>query len=95
MGRFQQLYPLLVHLFGPLTWVIRGTGGQGGRDTGRRAWGPKELIKPGRELEGMARGGGQLGEGSYRQEMGTRERMRPNRSDTYESTWFSNDRMTG
>lgn len=62
MGVVQQLHstPLSIFLC-PLMTQIRGSRCWGGRDTGRRAWGPKEIVlRPGREPEGMARGWRQL-----------------------------------
>ena len=62
MGVVQRLHsPLLSIFLCPLMTQIRGSRCWGGRDAGRRAWGPKEIVlRPGREPEGMARGWGQL-----------------------------------
>ena len=98
MGGVQLLLSTLLSIFlCPLMTQIRGSGIWGGRDRGRRARSPKEIVRrPGRELEGMAkRLGNDCGEGSSRWETAPGKRTRLGGRDTHESTWFSNDRMTG
>lgn len=57
MDGVQLLLSTLLSIFlCPLMTQIRGLGIWGGRDTGRRAHSPKEIVRrPGRELEGMAK----------------------------------------
>lgn len=72
VGGVQLLHSTLlaIVLCSPMT-QIRGSGIWGGRDAGRRALSPKEIVRrPGRELEDMAkRRGNDCGEGSSRWEM--------------------------